>query len=75
MSPTPESEAPTLTDLPSALEITRSVIRRLDAEGDTPRQIAKKLGVAQYFIEKVLRGEAELLSKCGEREPPQGEPT
>jgi hypothetical protein len=52
------------------VKITRSVIRRLAAEGDTPRQIANKLGVNTYFIEKVLRGEAELLSKCDEHQGP-----
>ena len=59
------------TPMDAIHQISRDEIRRLSAEGDTPRQIATKLGVAQYFIEKVLRGEAELLSK---RKPPKGEP-
>jgi hypothetical protein len=49
--------------------ITRKVIRRLDAEGLTPRQIGTKLGVNAYFVEKVLRCEAE-LAKCGPKRVP-----
>jgi hypothetical protein len=52
------------------MKITRTVIRRLNAEGLTPRQIGSQLGVNAYFVEKVLRAEAE-LAKCGsKREPP-----
>lgn len=52
------------------MKITRAVIRRLNAEGLTPRQIGSQLGVNGYFVEKVLRCEAE-LAKCGaKREPP-----
>lgn len=43
--------------------ISRGAIRRLTAEGRTPRQIACRLGVNVYVIEKVLRAEAE-IAKC-----------
>jgi hypothetical protein len=54
------------------LKITRAVIRRLATEGLTAKQIGTQLGVNFYFIEKVLRAEAEQLAKCGsKREPPK----
>ncbi len=53
------------------LKITRAVIRRLHAEGATAKQIGTQLGVNFYFIEKVLRAEAE-LAKCGSK--PKGPP-
>ena len=52
--------------------ISRAVIRRLDADGLTPRQIASRLGVNAYVIEKVLRAEAE-LRKCGAVAVPERE--
>jgi hypothetical protein len=79
------SEAPTRTDLPrprkagagelgrcdgGVLLITRKVIRRLAAEGLTAKQIGTQLGVNFYFIEKVLRCEAE-LAKCGSKREPE----
>jgi hypothetical protein len=51
------------------MKITRAVIRRLNAEGLTPRQIGSQLGVNAYFVEKVLRCEAE-LAKCGAKREP-----
>jgi hypothetical protein len=54
------------------MKITRTVIRRLNAEGLTPRQIGSQLGVNAYFVEKVLRCEAE-LAKCGSKREPERE--
>jgi hypothetical protein len=48
------------------MKISRAIIRRLNTEGLTPRQIAGQLGVNSYFVEKVLRAEAE-LAKCGSK--------
>jgi hypothetical protein len=48
--------------------ISRAAIRRLHAEGRTPRQIAQRLGVNPFVIEKVLRAEAE-LAKCAPTPP------
>lgn len=48
--------------------ISRAAIRRLHAEGRTPGQIAKRLGVNPFVIEKVLRAEAE-LAKCAATPP------
>lgn len=53
--------------------ISRAVIRRLDAEGLTPRQIANKLSVNPFVVEKVLRMEAEAMRKCGPRPAPERE--
>ena len=52
--------------------ISRAAIRRLEAEGRTPKQIAGRLGVNLFVVEKVLR-EAE-LAKCGPRRGPGGKP-
>lgn len=51
--------------------ISRAAIRRLAAEGYAPRQIATRLGLrSPYFVEKVLRAEAE-LAKCGPLPEPE----
>jgi hypothetical protein len=50
--------------------ISRAAIRRLHAEGRTPAQIAARLGVNHFVIEKVLRAEAE-LAKCGPAPEPE----
>lgn len=43
--------------------VSRAAIRRLCAEGFTPKQIARRFGVHEFFVEKVMRGDAE-LAKC-----------
>lgn len=68
--PTPNRRVPTgeseLTRIEAGVEIvSRATIRRLHGEGYSPRQIATRLGLrSPYFVEKVLRAEAE-LAKCG----------
>lgn len=53
--------------------ITRAAVRRLHHEGRTPDQIAKRLGVNAYAIEKILRAEAE-IAKCGAEARPAPAP-
>jgi hypothetical protein len=57
------------------LKIDTAVIKRLDAEGQSFQQIAARLGVNRYFVERVLRMLAEPsvmqpLAKCGEKREP-----
>jgi RNA polymerase sigma factor for flagellar operon FliA len=71
--PAPSTRVPA-ADMPQirgGLEvISRAAIRRMTAEGLTPGQIASRLGVNPYVVEKVQRAEAE-LAKCGPV-PPRG---
>ena len=55
-------------------KVSRAVIRRLDAQGLTAKEIGRALGVNFLFVEKVLRSED--IRNCGpKREPPEGGPT
>jgi hypothetical protein len=53
------------------LRIDSSVIKRLTVEGFSPKQIARRLGVNSFFVERVQRMLAEPMAKCGPK--PRGE--
>lgn len=59
MAPAPAKGAP------PKLEISRTSIRAMAADGWTPREIAVALSINQFAVEKILRAEAEQLAKCG----------
>ncbi len=51
--------------------ISTETIARLHADGYTSRQIAARLGVNHFFIERVLRMLPAPIASCGpKREPP-----
>lgn len=53
------------------LVISSEVIARLDQEGFTPQQIALKLRVNPFFIERVLRMMPAPVAKCRSKRDPE----